>query len=281
MPQARRPPHLFEAWPAVEAELRDAQRLALFTDFDGTLVPIQAHAGDVQLDPEVRARLAGFLASGAAVGIVSGRALDDLRARVGLRGLWYVGSHGYLLADPDGHTVVLVSRAQRRQIARVTRRLRRALGDGTGIAIDHKVGAIAVHYRNASRADRLVAAALVQRILADEPGLRLLGGKKVWELLPATPVDKSRAVRFILHWEWRRARRKRWTSIYVGDDVADERVFAHWPGISVVVGRRARTAAQYHLRSPDEVREFLVRLEGVPLCEKPRRRSNSSRRRTS
>jgi alpha,alpha-trehalase len=263
MPKSDRPRHLLAAWPALERRLRRAGRLAIFTDFDGTLTPIRRRAADVRLSPAVRQVLTDLVGRGHVVGVISGRALEDLRARVGVRGLWYVGGHGFLLCAPDQHTAVLVNRRQRGQITRVTRRLRAALRNDPGITIEHKIAAIAVHYRNASKAVRLVASRAVHRVVAGEPGLRLMPGKKVWEVLPTTHVDKATAVRFILRCEYRQAPGQRRVAIYVGDDVADERVFAHWRGISVLVGRRSNTAAKYYVPSPAEVREFLVRLRGV------------------
>jgi trehalose-phosphatase len=263
MTNSDRPRHLLAAWPTVERRLRRAERLAIFTDFDGTLTPIRRRAADVRLSPAVRHVLTDLVGRGHLVGVISGRGLEDLRARVGVRGLWYVGGHGFLLCAPDLDTAVLVNHRQRAQITRVTRRLRAALRNDPRITIDHKVAAIAVHFRNASKAGRLAASRAVRRAVAEEPGLRLTPGKKVWEVLPTTDVDKATAVRFILGCESRQAPGKRRVAIYVGDDIADERVFAHWRGISVLVGRRSNTAARYYVRSPAEVREFLVRLTGV------------------
>ena len=263
MTKSDRPRHLLAAWPALERRLRRADRLAIFTDFDGTLTPIRRRAADVRLSPATRHVLTDLVGRGHLVGVISGRALEDLRARVGVRGLWYVGGHGFLLCTPGLDTAVLVNRRQRQQITRVARRLRAALRNAPGITIEHKIAAIAVHYRNASPAGRLAASRAVKRIVADEPGLRLMPGKKVWEVLPTTHVDKATAVRFILRCESRQAPGTRRVAIYVGDDVADEQVFAHWRGISVLVGRRVNTAAKYYVPSPAVVREFLVRLMGV------------------
>jgi trehalose-phosphatase len=268
--QHPRPAHLFATWPAIARRLGRADRLALFTDFDGTLVPIRRHAADVRLSPRVRRLLADLAAAGVLVGVISGRALADVRARVRLGGMWYVGSHGFLLCAPNGHTVVLATLRQRQQIARVTRRLRTALAAMPGLEIDQKVATVAVHYRNASGAVRRAGARVLTRFLADEGNLRLLPGKKVWEILPAAPFDKAGAVQFILQEAEQRAARARWLAVYVGDDVTDERVFARWRGLSVVVGRRSRTAATYYLRSPAEVRTLLNRLRRLELGSRRR-----------
>ena len=151
----------------------------------------------------------------------------------------------------------------RRQIARVARRLRRRLRGLPGVTVESKVAVLAVHYRGAPPGSRRAVADAVRVAVNGDPTLRLLTGKKVLEVMPAGPIDKARAVRFILRWQRRRARHVRWLPIYVGDDVADERVFATWRGLSILVGRRAGTAARYFVRSPDEVWRLLKRLEAA------------------
>lgn len=260
-PPDRTARHLFDAWPDVARRLAGADRLALFTDFDGTLTAIRRRAASVQLSAGMRTRLAAIARRGHVVGVVSGRGLNDVRSRVGVPGLWYVGAHGFLIRTPDRHTIVLVNDAQRRLIARIARRIARGVRDCPGIEIERKVATIAVHHRTASAASARLAHDVVRTIVAAEPGLRLITGKKVWEVLPAAPVDKYRAVRFILRSERRRRGARTRLALYVGDDVADEAVFARLRGVTVSVGRAHNTFARYFVRSPAEVRELLSRLD--------------------
>jgi trehalose-6-phosphatase len=50
---------------------------------------------------------------------------------------------------------------------------------------------------------------------------------------------------------------------YLGDDSTDERVFSQMEGISIVVGRRRRSAADFFLKSPAEVGKFLRQFCGA------------------
>jgi trehalose 6-phosphate phosphatase len=181
-------------------------------------------------------------------------------------GLWYVGDHGFLLRAPGGRSAVLASHRQCAEIAAVTRELDHELRSVPGVRLECKDATLAVHYRGASTRSRALAARAVSAIIRRFPHLRLLEGKKVWELLPAADVDKARVVRFILRWERRRAPAAHWLAIYIGDDIADERVFAGWHGLSVKVGRLRPTGARYYVRSPAEVFAFLarLRLSGAP-----------------
>lgn len=254
------PRQLLEVWPALRGEFADPRRVALFTDFDGTLARIRPTPGGVRLSRPLQ-RLLGRLAHArAVVGVVSGRRLADVRARVGVRGIWYAGVHGFFLQDTANRRFTLLNRTEQALMRRVGRKLSLQLRRIPGIAVELKKATVAVHYRGAAREHVARARTVIAHCREEMPGLRLMQGKKVWELFPERKVDKWTAIQFIL----RRERRKRSSVgrvlVYLGDDTTDERVFRRMRGISVAVGRRHRTAARFFLRSPGEVKQFLERV---------------------
>jgi trehalose-phosphatase len=255
--------HLFRHWTSVARRLSDGSRLAIITDFDGTLAPIRRRASQARLSHRVRQALERLTADGHLVAVVSGRPLEDLEQRVGIAGVWYAGSHGYFLRSPDGWRLSLLRHEERRRIVHVTHRLKVTLGHLPGIIVEAKPGAVAVHYRMAAPALRRRISALVRGILGGFPGLRVFPGRMVWEVLPAGHVDKYLAARFILRTARQRDPRSLAWPIYLGDDVSDEGVFARWSGLSVAVGQRPRTAASYFVRSPAEVAECLERVDDL------------------
>lgn len=254
--------HLLEAWRTVARQVSGSPRLAIFTDFDGTLAPIRQRSADAKLSRRVHAALERLTAGGHLVAVVSGRPLGDLESRVGVAGAWYAGSHGYFLRAPDETAWSLLRRDEHRLIARVAHRLRMALEDLPGIVVEPKPGAIAVHYRMVAPAARRQVGDRVRWVLGALP-VRLFQGRMVWEVLPAGHVDKYLAARFILRVARLRDPRPTAAPIYLGDDVSDERVFERWTGVSVAVGRRPHTAARYFLRSPVEVATCLERLDDL------------------
>lgn len=255
--------HLFDKWASVARRVKRGERLAIFTDFDGTLAPIRQRAAHAQLSLRVRRALERLTTDGHLVAVVSGRPLEDLLQRVGIDGVWYAGSHGYFLRAPDGSALSLLRRDERRLLVRVAHRLTMAVGHLRGILVEPKPGAIAVHFRAASPTLRHKVAEVVATLAGASPGLRVFPGHMVWEILPTGPVDKYVASRFILRAALQRDHRGTAWPIYLGDDVSDERVFARWKGISVRVSRRPKTAARYFVRSPAEVAECLERLDDL------------------
>lgn len=273
------PRHLLAAWAEIERQLHRAQWVAVFTDFDGTLVRIRRHPARVQLSRRVKNLLAALVRCGVVVGVVSGRRLEELRAKVGVDRIWYAGAHGFFLRTAGNRNIVLLSPSERATVTRAERFLARRLSGVPGIALERKRATLAVHYRLASRRNREFARNVLAVLSEKEPRLSLLAGKKVWELLPAgrhgPRVDKATAIQLVLRRERQRRPHGRSLVFYLGDDTTDERIFQKLEGISVAVGKTRHTAARFFLRSPGEVRQLLRRLTKQLRCEKPKNLSIS------
>jgi len=251
---------LFNDWPAISRRIAGSSKLAVFTDFDGTLVPFRDKPEEVHLPAHMRQLLSGIVERGHLMGFVSGRKLGDLEERVNVRGAWYVGVHGFYVRAPDQRTWARLRPGARAAVAHITRRLRRELTGVAGVAIEAKHASVAVHYARQGGASHDMAASAVRMALTRQRGVRIQPGRRVIEILPDGSVDKATAIRGILDREWPRTGASRRLAIFLGDDLTDERVFKSWPGLSIVVGPRRPSAARYALRSPADVRTFFERL---------------------
>lgn len=255
------------ACAAVEKRVRAGGKLLLLLDFDGTLARIVVRPERATLPVptgKVLRRLArrpGFV-----VGIVTGRALADIRRRAKVPGALYVGSHGLEYALPGGRAVGLVDRACRRSLGRLRKRLGQELPRVAGLRLEAKPYSLAVHYRGVVR-EHLPRILRVVRGVASEfvPAFRLQRGKKVAEFLPNIPTDKGRTVCAVIAHLVTKCGRDL-TPVYFGDDVTDEAVFRllRQEGWTVRVGSEwRRTRARYYLRSPAEVLRWLEWLAEV------------------
>jgi trehalose 6-phosphate phosphatase len=246
---------LADAWPEVIARIRDAEHRLLLLDFDGTLVRLRRHPDDVRFSARGRKileRLAGH--ENLTIAVVSGRELEKIQNLVGLEGLRYVGLHG---AERAGETTV-PSIAARQMVEASLNAAQRGLAGLRGIEIEDKRLSFAVHYRGARPPAIETASRVIAGIIATSNNkLRILCGKKVWELLPREFPGKGVAVLEL----FARLPEKK-IAIYFGDDETDEEAFSVLPGqITVNVGGGGNTHASFYVRSPSEVLHFLSRLE--------------------
>ncbi len=249
------PTSAFDAWPEIIARLRRARCRAVFLDFDGTLVKIQRSPRVVRSSSRVNRVLERLERNpNLWVAIVSGRRASDLRRLLPVRGLRYFGLHG---GERDGRPIKL-SNASRLALARAKHEAEAELGDLKGVWVEDKEFSFCVHYRNADEATGRSAGRILKRVLAPwRKSLHVLGGKKIWEVLPAEVPGKFAAVQRAL------ARMPRGTAaIYIGDDETDEGVFAVLKNqITIRVGANDGTRARYFLPAPPDVLRFLSRLD--------------------
>jgi trehalose-phosphatase len=157
----------------------------IFLDFDGVLAPIVARPEDAYPPAEARAELERLVARYALVGVISGREGEDVRARVGVDGVVYVGSHGLEL-NPDAE------------------RWRGRIRDFTSSVpwAEHhtelKGLTVAFHFRDAE--DERAAVLELEEVAAraTDEGFVARFGRKVLEVLPPVGANKGTAVRHLL-----------------------------------------------------------------------------------
>ena len=126
--------------------------LYLFLDFDGTLTPIRKDPKKVRLGKKMRYTLKSLAnKSNISVAVVSGRALGDIKRRVGLKNITYVGNHGLEAFGPHLEFVLPSARKAEKTIKSVKENLKKRLKKFKGIIIEDKQLSLSVHYRMADK----------------------------------------------------------------------------------------------------------------------------------
>jgi trehalose-phosphatase len=194
----------------------EPDQAGLFLDFDGVLAPIVERPEDAAPPPETRVELERLVGRYALVAVVSGRAGDDVRARLGVEGVVCVGSHGLEL-EPQAD------------------RWRRTLAAFAAEApwppdeIETKGLAVAFHFRGQEDEAEAVRALEAIAESARDEGLVARFGRKILEVLPPVGSHKGTAVRRLL--EERELRR----ALAAGDDTTDIDSFAALDGLEIAV----------------------------------------------
>ena len=256
--------HLFEAWKEVEPRIHRAGQLFLLLDYDGTLTPIVARPEQAACPPGVKALLEKLRDSPRAlVAIISGRSLEDLKEKVGVPGITYVGNHGLEMENPAGVHRKNLSPQRQDELRQIRKSLEARLKPIPGIQFEDKGSILTVHYRNAPRESARQVQEAVQGVLQGCPNRwQFSTGKKIFEIRPGMDFDKGKTLNELLY----RFPDTKLLPVYLGDDESDEDAFRaiQVRGIAVLVGPGAAdSVAPYFLRDPAEVLEFLRRCEEI------------------
>ena len=243
----------------IEERVRAAPRISLFLDFDGTLVPLVGDPEEPLLDESTRKILARISRIDRMVTtIISGRAIVDLRSRVGLEGLIYAGNHGLEICARELRFVEPTAAARQEDLRELCGRLARTLEAVPGAIVEYKGLTASVHYRRVAVRELARIEDLVQASVSSAAeSFYLRSDKMAIEILPRTGWHKGKAAA----WINQRLGNGPVLPIYLGDGNTDEDAFRALPeGITVKVGSPAPSAARYHLADPPAVYEFLIRL---------------------
>ncbi|WP_420712781.1 trehalose-phosphatase [Gordonia sp. MP11Mi] len=234
------------------AEFASLDRVLIASDYDGCVSPIVSRPEDAVPDPASAAALAAAAElPNTWAALVSGRARADLAALSGLgEPVTLVGSHG---AEFESGFDEPLTDEKRALLASIVTEFESIAARLPGTSIETKPVSTTLHVRNASDDDARAALALAVEGPASWNGVHVTHGKAVIELA-VIETSKGHALDRL------RDRVHAQAVLYLGDDITDEKAFAHLnlPGdVSVKVGDGA-TAAKFRIADTDEVAQVLA-----------------------
>ncbi|WP_128255096.1 trehalose-phosphatase [Falsirhodobacter deserti] len=238
------------------APLHDAPRdYALFLDIDGCLIDLADTPEGITVPdglPAMLARLSDRM--GGALALVTGRKADWVDATFAPERFPLAGLHGFQRRRADGQVVEVPVPP-----GIETARSRLARFEGTGMLVEDKGIAIALHYRQVPHREAEARAAMQSLAAEVGEGWELQFGKKVIELRPAGATKGGAVSAFLAEPPF--AGR---IPVTIGDDVTDETMFPvanAAGGLSIRIADPSEpTAAHAHLPSPAALRASLQRI---------------------
>ncbi len=260
--------YLFDVWNIIVQRLKSADHILLLSDYDGTLIPIVGRPELALLAPETR-RMLRTLARNRryTVGIISGRALIDLKEKVDIEGIIYAGNHGLEIEGFGTNFLEPIAEEVRPFFQILSQVLTTTLRGIRGVLIENKGLSLSVHYRSVDAAEEKTVSDAFHKVtnpLHVTGRIRVTRGKKVYEIRPPVDWDKGKAVSWLVAKCKEVKAKSSILPVYLGDDLTDEdafKVIEGYDGISVFVGpEEFKSGARYYLNTPQEVIEFLSML---------------------
>ena len=260
--------YLFDDWNKISHRLRSADQVLFLSDFDGTLTPIVDRPELAVLDADIKKILKSLSKNHRyTVGIVSGRALMDLKDKVGIDGIIYAGNHGLEIEGFGTSFLEPIAEEIRPFFQILSQVLTIAFKGVKGVFVENKGLSVSVHYRTVDGVEEEMVEDAFNKVtnpLYITGNIKITRGKKVYEIRPPVDWDKGKAISWLIVKCKEKGRRGGAMPIYLGDDLTDESAFKvveEYCGISIFVGNGdVESAARYYLNSTEEVESFLKML---------------------
>ena len=237
-----------------------AGQIALFLDFDGTLVGFADHPGDVRVPAELLALLDQLQRqTQGALAIVTGREIYEIDAFLKPLVLPVAGVHGLTRRDANGR--VHRSPVRKNAVEKIVNSLDQFTDDREGLLIERKSASVALHYRLAPMLAAECQAAMEEAVSL-VAGFQLQYGKHVIEAR-CGDSDKGTAIQAFLDQPPFSDR----LPVFAGDDVTDEDGFrvlhalAGPSALTIKVGP-GDSCARYRVTSIEALADWLRSMAG-------------------
>lgn len=225
-------------------------------DWDGSLVDLAPRPDAIVVPPQLLEDLRSLpRINEGRVAIISGRSLADLEHWIPLSDVWLIGNHGAEWRIGGRYGTVDLPPRVKEALSRVRSGLSELTIQFPNSALEDKAWTLSFHVRGLDHAARQSAGEAVRSIVAPHSTLSVRPADACLEIRPKHGPTKGDGVRRLLE------AAPNTTPFTFGDDWTDEDAFYaanEIPmGLTVVVGLRRPTSAQYEISSPARLRSLL------------------------
>jgi trehalose-phosphatase len=251
--------YVFKDLPNIKNRLKK-HNLALLLDFDLTLSPLAKNPNQAFLPKTTKDNL-GKIAPQIPVVIITGRKLSDIKKKVNIKNILYIGNHGLEHSLNKKYEVVPLSIDTKNALLKAKKELIKICKIYPEIIFEDKKYSLALGYRLIKKNQIRPLECIfkkIQKEINHEGLLEARLDKKTFELFPLMKVNKGTASLLVLK-KLKNKFHKKFTPIYIGDGQTDEDAFLSLKknGITIRVGKKVKSSAKWYLNSQKEVNFFL------------------------
>jgi trehalose 6-phosphate phosphatase len=252
--------YLFDDMWSVGEEIARARRILLCLEFDGVVAPEMEEDSLVSVLPQMQ-RVLWSLANDPrhTLAFLSHRSRTELQMRIGLPDAWYAGCHGLEISGPGSISIHPAAAHYSEQLPPLAAQLKEQLRTYPDLSCEDRglTFRIPLHNQPASIAEQVHA--LAQDLASHlAPLCRLESREDFLEVRPAVSWNRASAVKLIQQ----HLAQPDALLVYLGKD--DEGTFLSLDdAITIRVGEWERSAAQFYISGPPDVRRFLEWVNGL------------------
>jgi trehalose-6-phosphatase len=248
-------------WPEVSRKIRLAESLLVILDYEGALLGLD-EAGSQTSFPAFSRSVLETLSKleGLTLAILGNGLISDLRARIGIQGIWYVAGGGLDVLDPEGKETRFYGPEDVRIMRQLCGEIASQTDHITGVQVQGAGAIVALNYRDVDP-DRVpgVLDAFRSAVLQFLPQVMIAYAPWAIEARIRCACDERTAIRLI-----RREAKPRTANLYFGNNPRVQDVLQDLRSSSVIVavGIASINSPGYGLPDPASVLELLTRLTG-------------------
>ncbi len=248
--------YLWNHIETIERRIKESSEILLFIDFDGTVSPIIKNPDEAKIDSEIKSILKMFIRSKKIrIIIISGRMLSELKKKIRIKGIDYVGNHGLEWELKGNYDRYPLDKNDFESLDSAKNQLTGIKLKFPDVYLQDKILSLSVHYRNLKNVGEKEFKKNFYETLSKlrkNNAIHFREGKKVIDIYSKTGWNKGMAAKKI---------RKLLGDplvISIGDDTTDEDMFKKLnDGITVRVGKDSNSSAEFYVKDISEVTRFL------------------------
>lgn len=246
--------YVFKDLINIEKKIKKSN-LALLLDFDLTLSPLAQNPNHAFLPKSIKEKLRKII-SRVPVVIITGRKLSDIKKKVKIKNVLYVGNHG-LEHNLNKKYKTFIPIQVKNALSEVKGELIKKCKAYSGVVFEDKKYAFALGYRLVEKNKIKPLESILRKkmkYIKHDGLLEARLEKKTFEIRPKTKVNKGTACLLALKIIQNKLGRKV-VPIYIGDGQTDEDAFSvlQKSGITIRVGKNNKSLAKWYLRNQKEV----------------------------
>ena len=231
----------------------------LLLDFDLTLSPLAKNPNHAFLPKSTKEKLKEITYRVPVI-IITGRKLSDIKRKVNIKGMLYVGNHG-LEHNLNKEDKAFICIPIKKALLEVRKELLKKCKIYSDVVFENKKYAFAFGYRLVGKDKVKSLESIFRKTMKDINHSGLLEArleKKTFEVRPKIKINKGTACLLALKTIQNKLHKKI-LPIYIGDGQTDEDAFntLQKSGITIRVGKNNKSSAKWYLRNQKEVDYFL------------------------